>query len=1112
MLRGESFQLAEIYGSIHWNLQNRLPADWRAQSALSSRELLLHVLGNQEPRNEEERVILEEAKLYILQNFKPQEVETREKEEARQKRSEILFFILRKRPGIAMKRAYELTELWSQPILFFNGIVHHQGISTGKKHLQDLVNDRDLNSHVQLMDSLLKEFFLDLGFFSRTKTVDELMEKDAPDQTDLATLQLHFDAGSSSLKSYFFEKCKNPAWFDLLNGAGLLTDPPQVEEDSSGNRVHPKWPQSAYLLNICGQKPEAVAALLRSLPDTDNLNVIDGILLIIMNLPAHISKGMVDFIKRRAWHTRFQSPMIQDRLGEILAQLAKGGEAQAAGKLAEYLLAFEYEETMQLYDWMKFPPDVRPRFDKWGLTHVMSKYVLPFGETQPEEFFKLLCKKLYAALKAKYPNNNEQDKGYDSSAIWRSSIDSPQSHNRGDYIDQLTDALIHIGRFVHAHPEVQLDMDKAIQDQNTFFDTFKRLRLFFATIGNSQRQAFELLTDQDLATRSSCEMEYRALLKKFFPQMDEAQKADILNVLGIGQYPTDTEGTLDEDHKRISEMRCHYTTDVIKDYLPPYAKQRFDELTAAYGEPQPRMSGITSWVGPVSPLSIDEILAMKQEDLIGYLVMYKPTGARDFEASPEGLGREFQAAVIKSPESFAFMFEAIKVSNIPALYIYHFLCAIRNLYRAQSVFDWDGILDLFEYLINEENWPNNPDYPSDFTGGWWMLVQRSCADLMGDVLSQENCPIPFEQKEKVWRIVHSLAIFRDPAPEDDSSLKGDDPHLVAINTTRGEAMNAVISYGLWVARNNQIDIGQAEKMEPRLKELLDARLDPEKEPSPSVRFVYGRRIGNLSYLDEGWLLSKKHTLFPKENPLLWIGAFQGYLGATIFLPLARWLESEYFIAIDHLKTKAEENKYGPSDIRRMLPEHLMVAFAHNGVSKDVILAFFRTVYQEARAEAVNYGGRGVLNQGMVTEEVVSRLEDLWRTLVADATQAVDTLAEFGSWFTSPAFRSEAKLELLLATVERTSGQIDNPDDVIEALKEFVSKAALSVTKIAKLILLHPKSTWAFTLNLQAIVSLLENIRDTGDIEAKKELKGLLDDLGSKGYVEQFRELAASLER
>ena len=39
---------------------------------------------------------------------------------------------------------------------------------------------------------------------------------------------------------------------------------------------------------------------------------------------------------------------------------------------------------------------------------------------------------------------------------------------------------------------------------------------------------------------------------------------------------------------------------------------------------------------------------------------------------------------------------------------------------------------------------------------------------------------------------------------------------------------------------------------PEIQQLLDDHLDIEKGASPSVRAVYGMRLGHLFFLDESW--------------------------------------------------------------------------------------------------------------------------------------------------------------------------------------------------------------------------------------------------------------------
>ena len=73
-----------------------------------------------------------------------------------------------------------------------------------------------------------------------------------------------------------------------------------------------------------------------------------------------------------------------------------------------------------------------------------------------------------------------------------------------------------------------------------------------------------------------------------------------------------------------------------------------------------------------------------------------------------------------------------------------------------------------------------------------------------------------------------------------------DPATLSLNTVRGETFHAVVQYALWWRRHVEDGPDAEERLGagfdglPEVRDLLEAHLDPENDPSLAVRAVYGQ--------------------------------------------------------------------------------------------------------------------------------------------------------------------------------------------------------------------------------------------------------------------------------
>ncbi len=135
-----------------------------------------------------------------------------------------------------------------------------------------------------------------------------------------------------------------------------------------------------------------------------------------------------------------------------------------------------------------------------------------------------------------------------------------------------------------------------------------------------------------------------------------------------------------------------------------------------------------------------------------------------------------------------------------------------------------------------------------------------------------------------------------------------DPATLALNTVRGHAMHAVVSYALWIhkAINDEHDKSGAHEgfdAMPEVRTVLDRHIDPARDPSVAVRSVYGQRFPWLGLLDEAWAASASQLIFPADSALRILGDAAWYSYVIFCQPydrVFRLLRMQYSDAVDQL--------------------------------------------------------------------------------------------------------------------------------------------------------------------------------------------------------------------
>lgn len=148
-------------------------------------------------------------------------------------------------------------------------------------HRNALARPRPLNSDFRrfwddilgLLDYLLALF--EASYATAIDMVDELLTHEYPTRENAKRLR-ETVPNSRVVLGYFFDRCQNPAWIDMLAAKGFFAHPPdkEIDEETGAALGYPIWPESRYLARMA-RLPTAqrgVEQAIRDLMDKDTIN------------------------------------------------------------------------------------------------------------------------------------------------------------------------------------------------------------------------------------------------------------------------------------------------------------------------------------------------------------------------------------------------------------------------------------------------------------------------------------------------------------------------------------------------------------------------------------------------------------------------------------------------------------------------------------------------------------------------------------------------------------------------------------------------------------------------------------------------------------------------
>ncbi len=933
---------------------------------------------------------------------------------------------------------------------------------------------------------------------------------------------------------YFYNKLDSPDWLKPLWKEGFFCKPEPIIAE--GKYISfPLWPESQYLARMAAKDPDTVCEIILKIPNTDNARVHDDLASAALNMPPQVSARLVD--KAAEWIESPYHLLLPDHLGKLIEHLAKGNEVDAALALARSLLDVappqipEKEDDKE--DLHKYE-DAKPLFEEWAYEHILKKNIPALVSAAKIKVFELLCDLLEKSVIGGISKQSREDKE-DFSYIWRPAIENHEQNVSHGLKSLLVTALRSAADLLMKDDLVSINDIVAFLEARPY-SIFKRLTLYILRQHPAKSAYLVTKYALDCAVFDDYRFfhEYFLLIRVVFESLAPSDQNTILGWINNG--PSDV-----EDHKRsYKEMYGKELSDsevkdyinhwiirrlaVIKEVLPAETKAKYDALVSKYGEPKHSefRNYHESWVGPTSPIGNKELSEMPVDDIINYLSNWKPS-TEMFAPTPEGLGRLLTDIVSAEPERFAKA--ANNFRGLDPTYVRALLGGFSNAARNKKAFDWGHVLELCQGIVSQSIEISGRDVGEIDADPSWEWTRQRIAHLLDDGFHEcEGC-IPFQYRSLAWSILVKLTNDPTPTPEDEERYGGSNmrPAELSINSTRGEALHAVIQHALWIRRHNDKKSNAKELASrgfdemPEVEDVLNNHLDISKESSLAVRSVYGQWFPWLVLLDKKWAQESAAKIFPTDDSHIAHrnAAWHTYLAfCAPYTEVYDLLKEQYLFAANNL-VNVSETERAVHETNKRLAEHLITYYWRGKLelddSESSLSVFYEKASDSLRAHVMAYIGRPLeKTKEAIEDEVLDRLRSLWEKRLDIASKSANLslfkseIASFGWWYVSGKFDYDWSLDQLSKAL-KISKYIDPAYKVIKKLADNANINSLQVIDCIDIIIKEQDDQRIYYGWQDDTKMLLSKLMNNSDSAVVTKAKNLANYLIAKGYGE-IREL------
>ena len=845
-------------------------------------------------------------------------------------------------------------------------------------------------------------------------------------------------------------------WLEPLRADGYFDHPPPLEPNEDGAFVFARWPPGPYLVRMASEALQSVLAIGQGL-ETDNPEAQQSLVEAACRMEPAQAAGLLETIEGWLANTPVQWNLSY-KVRDLVVALIAAGLSDEGLALARALL---------------ISPGVAREDGVAGehLGKLVEEIFPAAGIPGLELTVELLATRLDGErARAEY------------SSIWRPRIDAERMRDGRDaVISAVRDAAGTLALRGTDLGEILTVLERpGLQICN-------RIALDLLARRIDPKLAEARLLDRSLLEDASCRREYKALADAAFPQLSPGAREQLLGWIEEARPYTG-----EEERRRLWSLQMLSGLDPLPEHwatLRAGLEEEFGTL-----DPEPPELSRGGYIGALSPLGEDDLQAMGVGAVVDFLASWEPEDG--WEApSREGLARNLEDAVAKDPGSFALAASAF--AELDPSYTRALLGGLKEALAQGRVFEWPQPLELSRAITANPGRSEQEGVAALDRDPGWSWAWRSSLELILHGLCSDRHPIPSELRPAVSEVI--AFHLENPDPDLAGGDEGErDPASAALGSLRCRALQAAVALALFDHRGEP-----AGNLDPDLAALLERRLDPDREPSPAVRSVFGAHFADLMVVDEPWARKHLEAIFPLKEPRLWRAAWDGYVERSQAHPLLlEVLGGHYRRAVEEISAASNEDwTHDPDEaLVAQLMSHYISGTLALAEPDGLLPRFYEVASAERRAEAISILGRSLENFSPISAKVQERMRELveWRLKALEEGGDPQELVGYCWWFSSGEFEAEWSLDFLRRLLG-AGGSVGPDHMVADRLAELSTSYPLACVEALQLLVEAGVRPW-FVLGSEEEIETILMTALSIEGEASWRARDLINVLVARGAV------------
>ena len=903
-----------------------------------------------------------------------------------------------------------------------------------------------------------------------SKVVDRILEYEEPTEEIRGVLPNLLK--SEARCAYFFRELEFPAWLGPLKEDGWFNPDQnpirQEDPDQLGNFYHPTWYALEYAMKVCTHLESSVDVLVDIVDSIISYTDSNGeriknrrtdlqVIQIVGTFPIdRIEFQHIAFMGTALRFKRKYGLVDQEIAEKILPKFLDASKKDLALMLLKVILQAEVvarEITTKTENrW--------PKVTKRDVVSTMEEYWLRRVVKNHSEAIAKLCgiKAAEIALTQIRKLIAQDPHSFDRILIVAR---EPSNASYKDYPELLVNFINTIFQFTSADV-VKESVTTLIQETIPLDPNIQSLRGLRAIFGLIALKAITYHYDSlksllwNWPNNPFGELELRPELRRLIRMrcqyFDSGELDQILH--WIKSYEYHYEKNAKKRIKIEAKLKREWLSMLLKTgnerVIPAYKK--YDRLCAENTESSETMPK-SGAIGPVRPLTVNELSKMSNAEIADYLSHYKEQEIIGLSVlTGRGLADTLSECVAANPQRFTD--NLLPFQDVRNLYQSALLQGFLTAWRDKKKFDWAVLLGfIHQILASKHFW--DEQYEADFNYRNWVL--SGAADLIARGTKDDTHAFDVQLFPLAEDILLTLV---EKAQQSVSNL--DNLPTDVLNSDRGRVFSAMVDYALRFAHTNESEYTDC-RWPYAIRADFTKRLDRSVEPSLEFSYTLGVYLPNLLYLDEEWVIRNLSHIFRQQDELHWQAAFSGYL---LYSGIYEDLYS-LFKAHGHYQ-KAMDTNFADDEVIEALVAHICIGWIKDWEMLDDDTSLIYQLMSTGTSESFSAVVHFFLERGdklrennepekvKAYEQVKAKIKPAWGVLFeelsknSELVEYQEVLGPLSGWL---GLIDTIDVEVLswmkesIRHINKPSGYYITISRVIKALLKHVSKTPEAVAEI-----------------------------------------------------------------